>query len=572
MCGILGVTNFDDKSVIKSMLDTLKKRGPDDSSIYINNKLSLGHTRLSIIDIKKGQQPIYNENRSVMVIFNGEIYNYKKLRKDLIKKRHKFRTNSDTEVLVHLWEEYQQDMVKYLDGMFAFCIYDLHNEVIYLARDHAGIKPLFYSELDNNFVFGSEIKTILKSNLISSKVDDMALIQYLRLGHCLDGNTMITNIVSLQPGNSLLYNLNTKKTIIRDHNDFKKLYNFDAQNVARYNLDYILNDSVELNMESDVPVGSFLSGGLDSSLVTAMMKQHVDKINTFSIGLDGNDESEHAETVADHVGTNHHSYHVTKEEIIKNIEPVLKYNCDCIGDLATVPTYILSKNASKRVKVVLTGEGADENFGGYKRYNQPFFFPVSLKKKLYLRYLTLFGETHLQRYVGDRYRFCHDKSLNIGADNCLDTTQFNIQSITHFERYGYLSNNLLIKTDRMSSAHGLEARVPYLNKSVVNFSYDLHARLKNNKNLLKSVARKYLPDTIINRQKHGFSVPLNQYILDGFDIVSKIDKSVLNKLNIDNKIVIDHQPINNKFRRSADHHRLWRLFVLTNWYNNYVVE
>ncbi|MCK5322358.1 MAG: asparagine synthase (glutamine-hydrolyzing), partial [Candidatus Aenigmarchaeota archaeon] len=392
MCGITGFVGFSDKRLIKKMTDSIKHRGPDGCGYYINDSVCLGHRRLSIIDTSTGDQPMYNEEGDVVVVFNGEIYNYLELRKNLSAKKHKFKSNSDTEVLVHLWEEYGKDMVKKLRGMFAFAIWDDSKKVLFTARDHIGIKPFYYCFNDKVLVFASEIKAILKWEGYDKSVDRRSLNDYLAFGYVSGEKTMFSGVKKLLPGHCMMFR--NGKVDIKKYWKPEFSESVKNENVAVSTLNKLFDESVKIRLMSDVPFGAFLSGGVDSSLIVAMMSKHMDEpVKTFSVGFgEADDELPYARLVADKFGTDHTEKIVEPDDLLKHIGSIIKLNDDCVVDPAMLPTYVISKVASRRVKMVLSGEGGDENFGGYERYGileKPWFAPRSLRFLRYRMMITL---------------------------------------------------------------------------------------------------------------------------------------------------------------------------------------
>ena len=377
MCGICGIisTGVVDEQVIKSMASVLHHRGPDDEGFYINNaetsnvSVGLGHKRLSIIDLESGRQPIHNEDKSLWIVYNGEIYNFRDLRKDLEARGHKFYTRTDTEVIIHLYEDYGPECLKYLRGMFAFALWDGNKKRLFLARDRLGQKPLVYTQANNKFIFASEIKSILKHPDIHREVDLNSLDLYLMYQYAPSPRTIFKDIKKLQPAHYLLYEKG--QITIKRYWDlsFNSKLNIDKKTAQEETL-RLLEESTKLRLVSDVPVGVFLSGGVDSSAVVAMMARlGVNPIKTFSIGFEDQrfNELKYARIVAQRFGTEHKEF-IVKPETIKILPELIRHYNEPFADSSALPSYYVAKMTSEHVKVVLTGDAGDECFGGYDRY------------------------------------------------------------------------------------------------------------------------------------------------------------------------------------------------------------
>ncbi|MCP2604922.1 asparagine synthase (glutamine-hydrolyzing), partial [Candidatus Aminicenantes bacterium AH-873-B07] len=373
MCGICGIYNFSQnvpflKDQIKKMCQTLIHRGPDDEGYYFDDKVALGMRRLAIIDLVTGHQPIHNENKTIWVILNGEIYNFPELRKELIEKGHKFYTNSDTETIVHLYEEEGENVVNRLNGMFAFAIWDKKNKILLLARDRLGIKPLHFLEKDGKFIFASEIKSILMTDY-EKEIDFDALSKYFSFEYIPAPQTIFKGIKKLLPGHLIIIKENRIK--IKQYWDVKYKYEIRDENFYVEQIYEKLKKAVRKRLISDVPLGVFLSGGIDSSTVTFLMSQVANsKIKTFSIGFEEQsfNELEYARIIAEYIGSEHQEF-VVKSEMVKKLVPVLmEYLDEPLADASVIPTYIISKLARKYVTVALAGDGGDELFAGYDTY------------------------------------------------------------------------------------------------------------------------------------------------------------------------------------------------------------
>ncbi len=372
MCGICGFIGNYSQDVLERMTDIMSHRGPDDRGFYRDSDVGLGHRRLSIIDLKTGHQPIFNEEESLVLIYNGETYNFKELKKELLKSGHVFKTNTDSEVIVHLYEEYGKSCVDYLRGMFAFAIWDKAKRELFLARDRFGIKPLYYTELTSGeFLFASEIKSLLQNDKIVREVDIEAFDQYFTFRYVPENKTMFKNIFKLEPGHILIRKNKTNR--IKQYWDIE--YNNGKYDGAREDdvakdITESLEESIRIRLVSDVPLGAYLSGGLDSSFIVGLMsKTCKDPVETFSIGFEDAklDESKYADIVARHFNTAHHKL-IAKSNAVELIKKIIWHLDEPLADAATIPTYMMSKLTRDYVTVVLSGEGADELFAGYDKY------------------------------------------------------------------------------------------------------------------------------------------------------------------------------------------------------------
>ena len=370
MCGIAGIVGIESKEVIKSMCDVIRHRGPDDCGYYIDKNISLGHRRLSIIDLKTGKQPIHNEDETIWIVYNGEVYNFQELRKDLKEKGHKFYTETDTETLVHAYEEYGDSFVRHLRGMFSFALWDSKKRRLILASDRIRIKPLYYSFQDDVLILASEIKCLLRSGYLKPEMNRKALFRFMMLRYIPGDMTIIKGVNKLPPGHMLVYEKGKIST--RGYWDLNIIE--DNKEPITFHLDGLrdqLSDSIRLRLISDVPLGAFLSGGIDSSIIVGIMSQFMEEpVRTFSVGFDIEEYSElkYARIVAEHFDTDHNEIIITPEKFIKKLPEIVWYMDEPIGDPTIIPTYFVSELARKKVKVVLSGEGGDEMFAGYPRY------------------------------------------------------------------------------------------------------------------------------------------------------------------------------------------------------------
>jgi asparagine synthase (glutamine-hydrolysing) len=556
MCGIAGIVRWDEQPVleheVRSMCDVMVHRGPDEGGIYVNGHVGLGMRRLSIIGIDSGSQPIANEDRTVWVVFNGEIYNYASLRRELEQRGHVFRTTSDTECLVHLYEDYGARLVNHLRGMFAFAIWDTRSRQLLLGRDRLGIKPLYYIETNNGLIFASEIKPILECPEVDRTLDWGAVGHLLTFLSTPSSTSIVSGIKKLEPARTALARAGKPLAIERYWNVTFSPNRRATEGELIEQLRALLEESVALHQVSDVPVGAFLSGGIDSSAVVATLaRQHSGRIKTFSIGFEesGFDELTHARDVASRFGTDHHDL-VLRPDVVRIVEDLTWYLDEPFGDTSAIPTYMVSKLAAEHVKVVLTGDGGDEVFAGYDRYvveqrersldavPRPLrravgavgaALPDGARGKRFLQHLALDGaERYLdaamlfraselkQLFQPEAYaQIARHDSIGV-TSRALDGSKSDwLGAIQHFDLNAYLPQDILTKVDRMTMAHSLEARPPLLDHKLVEFGATIPAKFRlrdgQTKYLFKQAMRGILPDHIIDRPKQGFAVPLARW-------------------------------------------------------------
>jgi len=510
MCGIVGIFGFTDKHLLFQMNNMIKHRGPDDYGYYIDDKICLGNRRLSIIDLKKGKQPIHNEDKTIWITFNGEIYNFNEL-KEKIQKNHKFYTNTDTETILHVYEEFGENFVKYLNGMFSFALWDSNKKTLFLVRDRIGIKPLYYTIIDGYILFSSEIKSLLQYKELERKIDFQSLYNYLSFRYVPGNKTILENIYRLEPGCMLICKLKKEKIEIK-----KKRYwslNFDVKhNTKEFYINKIrkmLQTSVEMRLISDVKLGAYLSGGIDSSSVVAFMAKSLkDPVKTFTVGFgEETDELKYAKIISETFGTDHKELVVEVKNVPKELKNIVWYLDEPVADPAAIPTYFMSKVTKRYVTVLLTGEGADEQFAGYyQRYSLMSKKFLPFKKLIYKRLVSTFTERSKRHAI---------KLKNLKTFKThIDFIKAEMPTYK-FEMTDWLPNDLLLKVDRMTMAHSLEARVPYLDHNFVQFNLSIPMRFKirkgTEKYILKEALKDILPKSIIERRKHSFSVPLSKW-------------------------------------------------------------
>ncbi len=554
MCGIVGVISKRNSTsvtpqMISSMCDIMSHRGPDDHGIFVRENIGLGHRRLSIIDLASGHQPMTSSDNRFTIIFNGEIYNYQDLKNKLQSRGAQFTTNSDTEVILELYRHYGKDCVNHLNGIFAFCIYDSQTKETFLARDHVGVKPLYYINSNNHFIFSSEIKSIFKSGLVPTECNHNKVNEYFVFRQVAGPETLFKNIHALPPGSYMSFQ-NGEISITQYWNpDQISIDNTITYDDAFERLSQILTDAIKMQMMSDVPLGTFCSGGVDSSLVTAIAAMNMSKkINTFSVGFDEKeyDESKYARMVSDKYHTQHHELRLNNAEFSSLFEKSIWNNDLPLNFANSVLIYALSSLAKQTVTVVLTGEGADELFGGYPRYMIPLIHSKFNHIPRPLRKITKYGLHILPDHRAKKLSSFIDMSPDevllynsaIMSHNLMKkygiytkATDYEyrntiVNKIAHNNKYTALSNvsrldqqtyliSILNRQDKMSMAASIESRVPILDYRLVEFANSLPDSVKcsslNPKRIFKKLAERYLPREVIYRQKSGFGVPLNNW-------------------------------------------------------------
>tara|TARA_B110000879_G_C11177175_1_gene516611 strand:+ start:1258 stop:3111 length:1854 start_codon:yes stop_codon:yes gene_type:complete len=616
MCGITGILNFNPLEnvrldMLKNMTDSINHRGPDDEGHYLNNNLGLGFKRLSIIDLKSGHQPLSNFNKSIWITFNGEIYNYKVLRDDLIKKNYVFNTNSDTEVIVNLYEEYGEKCTHFLRGMFAFVIWDDNKKKLFAARDRLGIKPFFYYLDNERLVWGSEIKSILKAN-VNTNINLEGLDQYITYGHTLKNTSIHQNISKLEAGTS--FSISPFKSSAINFNKYWSLeYRPDySKNQSEFEEEIrnVINESIKMRMISDVPIGAFLSGGVDSSSVVASMSQQSDKpIKTFSIGFKEQkfNELKYANIVSKKYNTDHHEL-VVEPKSIDLLPDLVKSYDEPFADSSSIPTYYLSKFAREHVTVALSGDGGDELFAGYSSYNnmlklhnRPFnnklinsfisgvhkICPEHINLKKWAYYFSV-ESTNIGAYLGIFKPYEKSNLYNNDLKSQLNHYQsesvkikllksFNgdfISKMQQLDMNTYLVDDILTKVDRASMSNSLEVRVPLLDHKLVELSARIPSNFKINNNgqkiIFKNAFKKMLPPEIFTHKKQGFTVPVSMWFRENLrDYVGDTLLSNNTKLNMYFNSKEIHKIVNNHNRGMRDYSaKIWSLLFLEEWMKN----
>lgn len=610
MCGIVGFIDNKPKkektAIIKKMADRIKHRGPDDAGYYTDDIVALGHRRLSIIDLNSGRQPIYNETKTKVIVFNGEIYNYQALKEELICKGHKFTTETDTEVLIHGYEEFKEDLFPRLRGMFAFVIYDKETGELIGARDHFGIKPFYYYLSKNEFMFTSEIKTFLEHPGFKKEVNTDALKMYLIFQYSVHEETFFKNVFKLKPGHYFKYkdgNLEVKRYFKVKYNKGKKSYN-----EYREELKNVLEDSIKYHqITSDVEVGTYLSGGVDSSYVASFA--HPNKSFTVGFDLKGFDETKMAKDLSDIIGIKNYSKYISGDEFFDILPTIVYHTDEPHANLSTVPLYFLSALASSEVKVVLSGEGSDEMFGGYNEYYEPLSLRMYTKIPLFIRSfighmvkplphfpgqntLIRYGKPIYERYIGHGSYMTEEEANKILNEKTrtnetigdllkplCDEIKYesDVTKKMYIDMNFWLPQDILLKADKMSMANSLELRVPLLDIEVFNTAKKIPSKYlvkdKETKHIFRNIAFEELPEEWAKRQKLGFPVPFGAWARE--EKYYKIIKKYFNKPYVSkffdkdyiNKLLDEHY---NDIKRSSL--KLYNIFIFLIWYEVYFVS
>jgi len=589
------------------MRDIMIHRGPDDEGIYLNNNVGFGFRRLSIIDLQYGHQPMCNEDGTIWLVFNGEIYNHSDLRKELISKGHKYKTRTDTETIIHLYEEEGVDGFKKTNGMFSFAIWDERKKKLVLARDRLGIKPLYFTKTKEGITFASEIKSILEDKRVKRELEDEGLLEYLVFRFMAGSKTMFRNIISLLPGHILVYQNGSIETAkFWDTVPPEDIFDID-ENDSVNQLDELLSDSVKLRLMSDVPLGTFCSGGVDSSLTSAYAQQLTNmNLNTFSVGFKeaAFDESYYAEMVSKKYGTQHHQITIDNYTFSESLPKLIWHNDEPINHANSVQIYHISKLAKQYVTVVLTGEGADELFGGYPRYliakmyQKSRWLPRQFRNLL--KGLTSLSSSHRINKLG-RFlplslpemitlnSFFSDWLLakNILTVNCdiqtvidsrlsllgnIDYSNNNVmKNLFRLELKTYLVS-ILNRQDKMSMAASIESRVPFLDHRLVEWGLRIPTNLKlkgvQTKYIVKKLSERMLPDEVVYRKKSGFGVPISDWLRDKkglgryLDLITEPKCKQRGYLNSKET----ERLVNEHISRKSDHGEiLWELINLELW-------
>ncbi|HYX29509.1 MAG TPA: asparagine synthase (glutamine-hydrolyzing) [Pyrinomonadaceae bacterium] len=626
MCGITGIVRSDgapvDRELLARMNEAIRHRGPDEDGFYFNDGVALAMRRLAIIDLKSGQQPIHNADRTKWIVYNGEIYNYRELRKDLETRGHRFYTDSDTEAIVHAYDEYGTDCPKYLRGMFALAIWDERDKSLFLARDRVGKKPLLYAQLNGEFVFGSEFMALLQHPRLSRDVNYEAIHHYLSYICVPAPLTAFRAIRKLEPGHWLLWKNDEIKLERYWQIDFSNKIAIDEDEAGERAVE-LLREAVRVRLMSEVPLGAFLSGGIDSSAVVALMAQEsAAKVKTFSVGFEEQDFSElhHARRVAEFVGTDHHEF-IVKPDAMEILPTLVEHYGEPFADSSAIPSYYVSRETRRHVTMALNGDGGDECFAGYERYAgmnmaqryvkllpaairegvvrniaralpqvqsrkhpvrkaQRFLDAASLTPvERYFRWITAFDESAKQNLYSEEFRhrtagystigFIEPWFAKANGAGIVDATLLT-------DTMTYLPNDLLVKMDIASMTVSLEARSPFLDHHLMEFAASLPERLKlrgmTTKYLLKRVLKKFVPEENLTRAKMGFGIPVGQWFRGSMKSFLRdtllSDKALSRGLFDDDRV---RQMVDQHIAGKVDHdQRLWSLLMLELWFERFI--
>lgn len=624
MCGIAGMISMTDGAVaeraerLDAMCRVITHRGPDEQGTAVVGRAAMGMRRLSIIDLAGGQQPVYNADRTKLIVFNGEIYNYRELRRQLEARGHVFRTNSDTETIINAYQEYGKDCVRHLRGMFAFAIWDNSDQSLFIARDRVGKKPLFYSVTPSGeFVFGSELKVLLTHGGISREIDRGALDAYLTFGYVPEELCIFAAVKKLEPGHFLTFRNSEIRTEKYWDLDFSGEQFTDSEGEIAGQLLEKLRDAVAVRLVSEVPLGAFLSGGVDSSAVVGLMSQIMDSpVKTFSIGFneDSFDELKYARIAARHFGTDHHEFTVTPD-LVSLVEELVWHFDEPFADSSALPTFMVSKMAREHVTVVLSGDGGDELFAGYSRYvterkrsglerlprsirqnlirplsealphgarGKNYLFNISLDAAArYIDSISHFNGPRKQKLYSGSTRtkmngsFARGESIfrQIAANSGTDDP---VENLLYLDTKTYLPSDILTKVDRMSMAASLETRSPLLDQELIDHVARIPSALKlkgsETKYIFKRAVEGIVPKEILERPKQGFGVPIGDWInsqLKERMTGDLADRRTLERGYFDTryiKLLLDEHS-----RGRRDHsHSLWTLWMLELWHRRYI--
>lgn len=606
MCGFCGFTGKveNKEQVIENMMEKIIYRGPDSKGTHVDDDIALGFRRLSIIDLADGTQPIYNEDETKVIVFNGEVYNYKEIREDLVKKGHIFRTKTDTEVILHGYEEYGPEVLNKFRGMFSIAIWDLVSKELFIARDFFGIKPMYYTQLGNDLVFGSEIKCILTHPNVKKELNIHALQNYLSFQYGVPNDTFFENIYCLQPGHYLKFK-DGKLEITRYWKPEFKIDDTWEYDKLVEEIDKTFKDSVEAHKISDVEVGCFLSSGVDSSYVATQFKGQ----KSFTVGFNYNkyNEIDYAKELAEEIGQDHYFKKITDDEFW-NIVPTVQYYMDQPhADPSCVALYYVCNIASEHVKVVLSGEGADELFGGYRIYHEPYSLRYSKLLPRFMwkgiagvlnaipmnfpgkSYANRASKTLEERFIGNANLFSDKEKMKIlkNTDGMKKTSEItkpfydDTKGMDDVTRMQYIDINLwmigdiLLKADRMSMANSLELRVPFLDKEVWNLARTIPSKFKVTKDgrtkvAMREAALKNMPEKVAQRKKLGFPVPTREWLKQEkyYNIVRKeFESDTAKKYFVTEELI---KLLDEHFNLKKDNSRkIWTIYVFLIWYKQF---
>lgn len=604
MCGFCGFTgNIDNRQeVINDMMNKIIHRGPDSAGVHSDENVTLGFRRLSIIDLSDGTQPMYNEDGSLVIVFNGEIYNYQEIREKLIENGHIFKTHADTEVLIHLYEDKKEDMFNDLRGMFAFVIYDLKNKKLFAARDFFGIKPFYYAQVKGNLIFGSEIKSFLPHPDFKKEVNPVALENYLTFQYSVLEETFFKGVYKLMPGHYLTYE-NGKVTTKRYFQPEFKPQEAGLQDTIK-KVEDVMQNSVEAHKVSDVEVGSFLSSGVDSSYVAATFNG--DK--TFTVGFDYEkyNEISYAQNLSEKVGIDNYSKIISTDEYWDSLKKVQYHMDEPLADPSAIALYFVSRLASKYVKVALSGEGADEFFGGYNIYKEPMdlaimhIFPKFVRRGLAAMVraipLSFKGKNYIirasqdleERFIGNAKMFSEKERESIlknptGKYNHMEITKpyydftKGLDDVTRMQFIDlnlWMVGDILLKADKMSMANSLEVRVPFLDKKVFEVASHIPSDYRVNRQATKYVfrmaAKEHLPEDVASKKKLGFPVPIRVWLKEDkyYNIVKSAFESDAAKEYFNTDKIIAYLD-DHRAGKCDNSRKIWTIYMFLIWHKEY---
>ncbi len=605
MCGIAGIViqSNDKLNIVKKMAKRIEHRGPDGEGFYSDDFIALAHKRLSIIDLSSGNQPMYNETKDIIVVYNGEIYNYIELKDELKTLGHKFKTKSDTEVLVHGYETWGKDLPKHLRGMFAFAIYNKKDKSLFLARDNFGIKPLYYANMNNSFMFASEIKAFLDVPTFEKEFNESILETYLEFSFVPTTETFFKNVYRLDAGCSLFYKngkIKIDKYFKLDFKEEKKDYKKTVEEIGN-----VMEDSVKKHLLSDVEVGSFLSSGVDSSYIVALAKPK----KTYTVGYDISkyNEIDYAKDLADKLNIKNKSKKITKKEYMDNLSKIIYHLDEPTSDPAAISLYFVAKLASKDLKVVLSGEGADEFFGGYNYYREEVDYKFYNKIPYPIRYVigkfaSLFPEVRGFNFLVRRGQKLENSYIGVNRNfskkmaNKLLNKKYKLQAqdvtkdvYEEFKDYSnidkmqaidikfWLMKDILLKADRMTMASSIEGRVPFIDKEVFKLASSLPFEYKvtkeNTKVALRDAAKKVIPTEAYKKKKLGFPVPIREWMKeeDVYNEIKDMFNSETSKKYFNNKLLIKLLD-EHKENKKDNYRKIWNIFCFLKWYQVFFEE
>ena len=605
MCGIAGIViqSNDKLNIVKKMAKRIEHRGPDGEGFYSDDFIALAHKRLSIIDLSSGNQPMYNETKDIIVVYNGEIYNYIELKDELKTLGHKFKTKSDTEVLVHGYETWGKDLPKHLRGMFAFAIYNKKDKSLFLARDNFGIKPLYYTNMNNSFMFASEIKAFLDVPTFEKEFNESILETYLEFSFVPTTETFFKNVYRLDAGCSLFYKngkIKIDKYFKLDFKEEKKDYEKTVEEIGN-----VMEGSVKKHLLSDVEVGSFLSSGVDSSYIVALAKPK----KTYTVGYDipKYNEINYAKDLADKLNIKNKSKKITKKEYMDNLSKIIYHLDEPTSDPAAISLYFVAKLASKDLKVVLSGEGADEFFGGYNYYREEVDYKFYNKIPYPIRYVigkfaSLFPEVRGFNFLVRRGQKLENSYIGVNRNfskkmaNKLLNKKYKLQAqdvtkdvYEEFKDYSnidkmqaidikfWLMKDILLKADRMTMASSIEGRVPFIDKEVFKLASSLPFEYKvtkeNTKVALRDAAKKVIPTEAYKKKKLGFPVPIREWMKeeDVYNEIKDMFNSETSKKYFNNKLLIKLLDEHKENKKDNDR-KIWNIFCFLKWYQVFFEE